>query len=297
MQQSSARFYPYPVHYCPILFNSVTIAYCDEGPADAPVLLFIHGLGHNFSAWQRNISYLKQYYRCIAIDLPGNGSSSRSMDYPYSMHFFASCIKELIHELGLERVYLCGHSMGGQIAFTLAAQNMPQVKGLVQCAPAGIETFNDWERSLYKSTMALVDMLSSEENSLRKAIQNSFYILSTDIQPFIHNLLEQLQLHPKEHYRKMMEACIGAMLDEPVSDRFADIAVPVYILFGEKDGLIPNRFIHPVSVRQLVLSAQPSFRALQYEIIPRCGHFVQWEKAADVNHYIHSFIKEQEQKN
>lgn len=296
MQQFPATLYPYTLHYCPILFNSVTIAYCDEGPRDAPVILFIHGLGHNLSAWQRNISYLKQFYRCIAIDLPGNGSSSRAMDYPYSMHFFSACIREFIHELKLEQVYLCGHSMGGQVAFTLAAQQLPRVKGLMQCAPAGIETFNEWERSLYKSTMALVDMLSSEENSLRKAIQNSFYILPADIQPFIQSLVELMRLHPKEHYRKMMEACIVAMLDEPVDMLFPSINIPVSVLFGEKDSLIPNRFIHPVTIRQMLLAAQPSFPQLQYEIIPRCGHFLQWEKADDVNHYLHSFIKEQEQK-
>lgn len=294
MLQDYTALYPYPVHYQKVLFDAVEIAYCDEGPKDAPVLLFIHGLGHTMIAWQKNIELLSTQYRCIAIDLPGNGLSSKDLSYPYSMHFFADTIKDFILRCQLEQVFLCGHSMGGQIAFTLAAQNIPQVRGLIQCAPAGIETFNEWEKSLYKSTMLFVDMLSSEENSLRKAINNSFYIMPATAQTLIKNLISLMDLQSKEHYRFMMDKCISGMLEEPVEALFAYINVPVLILFGEKDTLIPNKFIHPTSLKQMMLAVKPRFKDLQFEIIPQCGHFLQWEKPQDVAYYIRSFIKEKQ---
>ncbi|RQO31446.1 alpha/beta hydrolase [Taibaiella sp. KBW10] len=294
MSPDYTALYPYPIQYQKVLFGSVEIAYCDEGPKDAPVLLFIHGLGHTMIAWQKCIDLLKKDYRCIAIDLPGNGMSSQDMAYPYSMHFFADAIKDFILQLHLERVYLCGHSMGGQIAFTLAAQNQPNVSGLIQCAPAGIETFNEWEKSLYKNTMLFVDMLSTEENSLRKAINNSFYILPASAQTLIKDLITLMQLQTKEHYRLMMDKCISAMLEEPVDTQFAHIHVPVLVLFGEKDTLIPNKFIHPTSLKQMMMAVQPKFSDLQFALIAQCGHFLQWEKPQDVSYYIRSFIKEKQ---
>lgn len=62
--------------------------YIDEGEGDT--FLFIHGLATYALSWRRNIDELKKSYRCIAVDLPGNGLSDRA-DYPYGISFFC-CI-------------------------------------------------------------------------------------------------------------------------------------------------------------------------------------------------------------
>lgn len=284
--------YPYPVQKQTILYDAVNIAYVDVGPKNAPVIFFIHGLGNAIIVWNKNIATLSQNYRCIAIDLPGNGLSSKDINYPYSMEFFAEAVSDFIFQLKLQNVFLCGHSMGGQIALTIAEKNLQAISGLVLCAPAGIERFNTIEKNLYKSTMLFVDMLSTEENSLRKAINNSFYIMPDSAPLLIQQLVDIMQLQDRAHYRLMMEKCIGAMLDEPVYDNFSTIEVPVHIIFGEKDGLIPNKIIHPMSIKQMLDNAIPEFKNASYQLIAQCGHFLQWEKPQDVNHYIDAFINE-----
>lgn len=281
--------YPYPVHRQKILHDAVEIAYVDEGQGDT-TLLFVHGLGHSLLGWARNIEYLKQYHRCVAIDLPGNGLSSTG-EYPYSMHFFAEALFDLIDKLKLKNVYLAGHSMGGQISLTFARLHPEALKGLILCAPAGFETFNEWEKSLYRNTMYFVDMVSNEENSLRKAIQNSFYIMPDNAPAFTQQLVDLMKLQDRNHYRYMIDRCINAMLDEPVFDHLGDINIPVLVLFGERDNLIPNRFIHPVSTRKLAESAAVHFQSATVEIISQCGHFLQWEKPQQVNGYIRNFIQ------
>lgn len=285
-------FYPPNITKQKVLFDSVEITYLDVGPKTAPTLLFIHGLGHALIAWQKNYEALKKHYRCIAIDLPGNGLSSQNLDFPYGMEFFAEAIKDFIVQLKLEQVILVGHSMGGQIALTIATQSIPALKGLVLCAPAGIEQFNHVERNLYKGTMLFVDMLSTEENSLRKAINNSFFIMPESAPALIQQLVNIMKLQSRPHYRRMMELCIVGMLEEPVYHRFAEINVPIHIIFGERDGLIPNKIIHPVSLKQMLESALPHFKRASYELIPQCGHFLQWEKAHEVNLIIDSFVKD-----
>lgn len=281
--------YPYPVQYQKILHDAVNIAYVDEGAGDT-VILFVHGLGHSLLGWSKNIEYLKEYYRCVAIDLPGNGLSSTG-DYPYSMHFFAQALRDFIEKKQLRNVYLAGHSMGGQISLSFSLLYPEMIKGLILCAPAGFETFNEWEKSLYRNTMYFVDLVSNEENSLRKAIQNSFYIMPDNAPAFTQQLVDLMKLQDRNHYRNMIERCIHAMLDEPVFDRFKEIQLPVLILFGERDNLIPNRFIHPVSTKSIAEAAAQHFPNSEVHIISQCGHFLQWEKAAQVNGYIRGFVK------
>jgi pimeloyl-ACP methyl ester carboxylesterase len=269
--------------------QQIDLAFADEGKGKK-TLLFIHGLGHSHSAWIYNILTLSEQFRCIAVDLPGNGSSAAA-DYPYSLQFFADCIHDFIVEKQLKQVYLVGHSMGGQIAMTLALKYPEVLSGLILCAPAGFEQFNDWEKNLYRSTMYFVDMVSNEENSLRKAVQNSFYLLPDNVQPFIQQLISNMHTQDRKLYRRMTEACISGMLDEPVYDRIPDIKHPVLVIFGEKDTMIPNRFIHPCSTRQLAEAATRRFPNAQLEMIPLCGHFVQWEKASRVNNIIRHFVQ------
>lgn len=279
--------YPFPVQHQKLINDAIDIAFVDEGKGET-TLLFVHGLGHSLLGWSKNIDYLKAYYRCIAIDLPGNGLSATGQ-YPYSMHFFSEILQAFIEAKQLKHVVLVGHSMGGQIAMTYALKYQHQIKGLVLCAPAGLEVFNEWEKSLYRNTMYFVDMVSNEENSLRKAIQNSFYIMPDNVPSFTQQLVDMMKLQEKGHYRYMMDACINAMLDEPVFDRLNEINIPVLILFGERDNLIPNKFIHPTSTRNIALTAAKEFTDATVEIIPQCGHFLQWEKAMAVNGFIRSF--------
>jgi pimeloyl-ACP methyl ester carboxylesterase len=206
------------------------------------------------------------------------------------MHFFAEVIHHFMEAKQLKNVVLIGHSMGGQIAITYSLLYQQRLKGLVLCAPAGFETFNDWEKSLYRNTMYFVDMVSNEESSLRKAIQNSFYIMPDNLPSFTQQLVNMMKLQEKGHYRYMLDGCIGAMLDEPVYHRLGEIKIPTLILFGERDNLIPNKFIHPTSTKNVANNAAKQFQNAEVEMISQCGHFIQWEKAAKVNGFIRSFV-------
>lgn len=270
--------------------DAIDLAYIETGQGDK-TLLFVHGLGHSLSGWLKNIEELQLTYHCIAIDLPGNGYSPGSRDYPYSMRFFADCIAGFIIQKKLKNVYLAGHSMGGQISLTLAYYHPGLISGLILCAPAGLETFNNWERSLYRNTLYFAELLSDEESSLRQAIRNSFYKMPEQTSWFIQELVDLMKKQDKGDYRYMLDNCINAMLDEPVAAFFPAIDMPVAIIFGENDGLIPNRFLHPVSTRQLALDSARHFPEASVTMIPLCGHFLQWEKPRELNRAIQDFLK------
>ncbi|XZF15852.1 alpha/beta fold hydrolase [Chitinophagaceae bacterium MMS25-I14] len=281
----------YPVHYLE-LADAGKIAYLDEGKG-TQTIVFVHGLANYSLSWARNIEMLREHFRCIAIDLPGNGYSDKNGP-PYSIQFFARCVADFIRQLNLSSVILAGHSMGGQIAITTLLHYPQLAQKLVLCAPAGLEQFTEIEKNLYRASLSFWDMFASEESNLRKSIRSSFFQYTTQADGMINDLVALMATYPPKGYRRMVDTCIQAMLDEPVYERLGEITQPVLVLFGERDALIPNRIIHPVTTKHLAEQGVARFRHGSLAMIPQCGHFLQWEKATQVNDLIKEFVERDE---
>lgn len=264
------------------------VAYIDEGAGERTIL-FIHGLSNYAMGWAKNFHTLRNKYRCIAVDLPGNGLSERG-DHHYSIHFFASVIEELITGLGLMQLCICGHSMGAQIAVTLLL-NRPDIgERTILFAPAGFETFTPIEVSMYEATLQVFDLFASEEQSLAKSIRTSFFRHQQDAEGMIDDLIKIMHQHPMKDYRRMAEACIKGMLHEPIFNSLHLLTHPTLVIFGDRDALIPNRILHPVTTRQVGEAGVKQLQNGKLHMVPQSGHFVQWEKAREVNELIEEFL-------
>lgn len=102
--------------------NGLTLAYVADGPAEAPVVVLVHGHGASAEDWDVVMDDLRTDHRVYALTLRGHHGS----DWPgeYSFELYASDIDRFATTLGLARVTLVGHSMGG-IAAVLLAQRRP----------------------------------------------------------------------------------------------------------------------------------------------------------------------------
>ncbi|HTN44997.1 MAG TPA: alpha/beta hydrolase [Flavipsychrobacter sp.] len=275
------------------LTTCADIAYIDEGKG-AKTLLFIHGLAGYSQVWEKNVETLKSQYRCIAVDLPGNGMSSFA-DYDYSISFFATCLKEFVEALKLKNLVVVGHSLGGQIAIYLTGTYPALAEGLVLVAPAGFETFNELDKNIYQSSFHFFNFFSSDENNLAKSITTSFYHYSDQADGLISNLQRLLKRYPARVYRAMIEKCIKGMLSEPVFHWLPLIQQRTLVIFGERDIFIPNRLLHPYNTRQVAETGVAQLKKGTLEMLPRSGHFVQWEKYKEVNRIIQEFMNEPKQ--
>lgn len=272
------------------LSGSKKIAYLDRG-AGEQTLLFIHGLGSNLKAWLKNLDTLSQHFRCIALDLPGYGMSSKSDDYPYGMTFFADVVRELMDSLQLQNVVLVGHSMGGQIALTEALRGNDRVKKMVLLAPAGIETFSDQEKMWFRTVYTPEMLMNTSEAQIRRNFELNFVKFPADAEFMYQDRLLLRQTSAYAAYCRMIPKCVSGMLEEPVFERLGELRLPVLIIFGENDALIPNRILHPrLTTQQVAQLAQERIPGSQLVVLPNCGHFVQWEGAAAVNEAIKHFL-------
>jgi len=262
--------YPYPVQHLE-LEGKCNIAYMDVGQGDQTIL-FVHGLANYAPVFKRNIAVLKDNYRCIAIDLPGNGLSDRN-DHAFSMIFFADVIKAFVDAMGLKKVVLAGHSMGGQVVMTTLLKYPEIADRMLLFAPAGLEAFSTLDKTMYYTTLHFFDHLSSEENSLRHTVQTSFYRLPPLAAEMIEELVSILKKDNLRYYKKMTEACIKSMLEEPVIHFLKDIKADTMIFFGKQDALIPNKLLHHKTTQQIGEAGVNGLQKASLKMYDNCGHF------------------------
>jgi pimeloyl-ACP methyl ester carboxylesterase len=98
-----------------------------EAGAGKPLLL-VHDYLSSRLAWDDVIDDLARVFHVIAPDLPGFGESEKPPPgrFAYGFHAFSESLVDLVAGLGLARVSVCGHGLGGAIALTMAA-NHPHV--------------------------------------------------------------------------------------------------------------------------------------------------------------------------
>ena len=283
--------YPYEIYKIK-LSDSVEIAYVEEGKG-SEVLIFLHGLGSYLRAWEKNIPELKKHYRCIAIDLPNYGKSSKAA-YPFNMSFFAKKVNEFIQKKGLTNITLIGHSMGGQIAINIALKNTVSIKKMVLIAPAGFEKFSKKETQWFKTVVTPIAIKSTTVEQIKINFGLNFHdaILPNDAQFMYEDRLSmRANEEAYEQYCNMVPKCVAGMLDEPIFEQLEKIKIPSLVIYGEQDLLIPNKYLHPnLTTASVAKTGQEQLPNSQLIMLSSCGHFVQWECAEGVNQAILDFI-------
>jgi len=100
-------------------------------------VLLIHGFAVSHWCWRHVVPGLAAEHDVIAIDLPGCGESDRPppSSYRYDAPAFMETVLGVLDALGLDRVSLVGHSMGGGVALYTAARRPERVDRLVAIDP------------------------------------------------------------------------------------------------------------------------------------------------------------------
>lgn len=272
------------------LKNDINLAYTDQGSKDQKTLLFIHGLGSYLPAWKNNINELKAEYRCIAIDLPGYGKSSKG-NYDVSMDFFADLIAEICSTLNFDQVSLIGHSMGGQIAISTSLKYPNLVEKLILVSPAGFETFTVGEREWFRNVMSVQAVRLTSPEQIRTNFAYNFYNLPEDAKFMISDRIAMRTASDFLAYCQHITYGVDAMVNSPVHDFLKDIKQPTLIIFGEQDNLIPNRYLHGGKTEKIATIGTELIPNSELKMINHAGHFVMFEKSMETNQHILDFMK------
>jgi haloalkane dehalogenase len=108
-----------------------TVHYLDEGPRDAPVLLFMHGNPTWSFVYRDLIVALSTRFRCIAPDYPGFGLSSAASGYDFQPESHSRVVEKFIQHLDLKDITMIVQDWGGPIGLGAAGQMPERFKAFV----------------------------------------------------------------------------------------------------------------------------------------------------------------------
>jgi pyruvate dehydrogenase E2 component (dihydrolipoamide acetyltransferase) len=130
------RVRPPPAHRAEWLdAGGVAVRVVRAGAGDTTLLL-LHGYGESLTTWRAVFDPLAERHRVVALDLPGLGASAKP-DVSYSLPAMTERLSRFIDRWTAGPLVVVGHSMGGELAASLALARPDRVKLLVLIAPAG----------------------------------------------------------------------------------------------------------------------------------------------------------------
>jgi len=265
--------------------SAVEVAYVDEG--QGPLIVLVHGLGEHLGYWSENFGPLvAQGFRVVALDLPGFGRSGKPRT-EYGMAEQAGWLSAFLSAVAPETpAVVVGHSMGGQVAMRLALDAPELVRGLCLVAPAGIERFSSGEAEWLKANTGTVALARQDEAQIRAHYRRNLY--RQWVPAAEHHLEERVRLRGAKDFDAYLYAVVRSihgMLDGPVADELVRLppTLPVTVVFGEDDAMIPNPFLHGGATASVAREAQALMPGALVRTLPGVGHMVQVEAPVQTN--------------
>lgn len=216
--------------------DGVTARVRTEGPADAPVLVMVHGFSYSLESWDAWAADLSADYRVIRMDLPGHGLTGPDPQKRYSVPQTVDFLGNLLDELGLDHVTLIGNSLGGLVSWRLAETRPDLVSRLVLIAP-GAYSINGVTENPVPVPMAVSYYLTSAPEVMVGAASAGLFGDATRMDPGLAHRVHDLMQTPGVG-EALVERLEVFTLPDPSAD-LARVQVPALILWGGRDVMIP----------------------------------------------------------
>ncbi len=236
--------YPYPANYFTIHVEgqAVKMAFMDVKPsmANSETVLLFHGKNFNGFYWKDVISFLTQAgYRAVVPDQVGWGKSSKP-NIHYSFFMLANNNVKLLDSLGINKVIVVGHSMGGMLATRFALMFPQKVQKLVLENPIGLEDYSAFVP--YKS---LDDLYKNESNqtyeSIKKYQQSYYPTWKEEYEPYVQVQAEQLKDTNFAQIALVNAITYQMIYEQPVVYSFDSLHVPTLLIIGQADRTVVGK--------------------------------------------------------
>ncbi|WP_379554600.1 alpha/beta fold hydrolase [Qipengyuania sp. DGS5-3] len=288
------------------LANGIELDVVDEGPRDAPALIFLHGFPENHRTWRHQIAHLSDRYRCIAPDQRGYRGSSRPEGVEaYDASELIGDIFHLAAALGLKEFTIVGHDWGGAIAWGVALRGQEMgmvVRAIIANAPHPLifqkllyTNHNQREASQYiRDFRDTANDALVREQGLGALLERVTNWQNDDaMEPAERDLLRQ-DWSNGEAAIAMLNWYRASAIDVP------DMEAPFALPEGWEAPTLPNLTIPTLVIWALDDTALPAenldgldtvVENMTLVEVPNCGHFVPWEAPDAVNAAMDAFLK------
>jgi pimeloyl-ACP methyl ester carboxylesterase len=236
--------YPFPVKYLQLSLEGapVRMAYMDvlPGAPNGRSVLLLHGKNFNGYYWKGVISFLQEAgYRVIVPDQVGWGASDKPGIH-YSFHLLARNTKALLDSLGISRIDVVGHSMGGMLATRFAVLYPGTVNHLVLENPIGIEDYKTFVP--YRTPdEQFAQELKASYASLRQYQQSYYPQWKPEYEPYVAAQWQALQQPDFRSATWASALTYNMIYEQPVRYEFQYIRAPTLLLIGQADRTVVGK--------------------------------------------------------
>ena len=265
--------------------DGLTLHYVAEGRGPAVVL--VHGLGGFAESWRHNIAALARTATVYAVDLPGFGRSSK----PPARYRLGDAVRALhgfVQAMGLGRVAIVGHSMGGAVGLTYALTHPARIDrlALVGALVPG-SAYRPSVPYRIAATPILGELLAlcACAPAYRAAIARCFHVpVASEVEFLVREGYgERTSPAAKAAYLATLRDMRRDLVDHAADYRraLATLDVPILFIHGRQDRVIPAQYCHEAA--EMIPRARVRW-------IEACGHFPQIEHADVVNTWLTEFV-------
>jgi pimeloyl-ACP methyl ester carboxylesterase len=246
-----------------------------------PAVVMIHGFGAAIDWWDEIAPALATDHRVIRIDLIGHGGTAAPAS-GYTIPRQAELVAAVLDRLGIDRVTVIGHSMGGEVAIALAERNPARIAAviLIDSPPTAETTFTIMTDAAMTSVLGELLSHFETDNAIRRGLAQGFAAGFPVPEKFVADL-KQLTYTA---FRSAHEDSIVYRTSKPTNQRLAALAPvpPLLALTGTEDAIVPPehaKYFAEVPGAKIVM-------------IEGSGHSPMVEKPAKTLELIRSFLRE-----
>ena len=248
--------------------DGIEIAFSVEGKG-SPALVFVHGWCLDRTSWRNQVPEFAKSFTVVTVDLGGHGESGLGRK-DWTVAAFGKDVAAVVEKLGLERVILIGHSMGGAVIAETAKLIPGRVAALV-----GVDTYQDLEEEIPDAAAEqLITAFRSDFAGTSRAFVRQMFPAGAD-SSLVESVTAKVLAAPQE----VAVNVLGNALRHKQRDAFAGLKIPAYAVNGD---------LYPTNIE----ANKRVTRSFEARIVPGCGHFPMLEKPAGFNKLLAETIAE-----
>jgi len=239
-------------------------------------VVFVHGAGGSSSIWHKQLKSFCERHNVLVLDLRGHGKSQNFIgeNRKYSFELIASDVIDLIESKGIENAHFIGVSLGSIIIKSLRAKRPDLVKSMVFAG--AVTKLNIRSRFILRLGRVLYKILP--QMTLYKLMANIMMPRANHKESRNLFIQEAKKVVDKEFQRWFK--LTGRLTAYLTNINSLPETIPTLYVMGEQD----HMFLNPVRI--LIKNDQAS----QLNVVPACGHVVNYEQPETFNFVALEFI-------
>ena len=267
--------------------QKVRLAYRDHGTG--PTILLLHGFGASSYTWRHvEPALIASGNRVITLDMKGFGLSEKPFDDRYSIFDQAALVSQFIDRIGLKKVTVVGHSLGGGVALVLALDKNPAKRKRIaklilidsiayaQKIPIAFNILRT--PVLGEISTRLVPLEVQTRVALKLAYYDDSKFDSRDVKQYSGPLKDK---GSRNALIQTARQILPENLPE-LSSRYKTIKIPALIIWCDHDKVIkPN----------IGLRLNRDLPNSTFRLVGECGHLPQEEQPVQTIWFIQNFLK------